>query len=246
MDADFNALYTIDSAIGVHSVVGPPGAGRLKAPGSMAVRPTDGELFVYNNVGTEGFRRQWGLVKLDRCTGFATRVGPATQAHVSMGAIAFAPDGRLYGFGRKHAHQSGYQVLFEIDPATGNYSEIGEVSRHAAYSVTAADFHPDGELYGIGTPQDIGDTGEQVLLIIDTATGQPSFVGELSPGAIHTSAMVFQPSGRILGAGVGSAGEKLLFEIDPATAVVTSIRRSTVAAQGMVFAPPARCPTRAE
>jgi hypothetical protein len=240
VDDAFRALYTVDIAIGVHTIVGSPGQGRLDAPSSMAVRPVDGELFVYNNVGSSDFRRYWGLVRLDRCTGFATRIGPKTLSHTTVGALAFAPDGRLYAFGRSEPEAKGYPTLFQIDPNTGDYSEIGRVERRALYSVSAADFHPDGDLYGIGAPPESGDS-IQMLIIVDIDTGRPSVVGEISHDVGLIESVVFEPSGMLLGAGVRGTGEKLLFEIDPATAAVSSIRRSTVAARGMGFAPPGGC-----
>ncbi len=241
VDPEFMALYTLDTAIGVHRIVGSRGSGRLEGPTAMAVRPRDNEVFVYNNADDTSFRRNWGLLRLDRCTGFATRVGPQTLPRTDMGALAFAGDNRLYGFGKAGLEDDGYHTLYEIDPATGDHAAIGQVEQSASYSVSAADFHPDGDLYGVGTLAEAGDSSVQILLIVDTETGRPSIVGEISEDVGVITSIVFEPSGKLLGAGADLNGKKALFEIDPASAEVSSIRRATVAARGMGFAPPISC-----
>ncbi len=238
VDADYKSLYTLDTRLGVHRLVGTPGAGRLDAPDAMAIRPADGEVFVYNNGGDVGFRRQWGLVRLDRCTGFATRVGPQALPRTAMGAMAFARDGSLYAFGQSGIDDMGFHSLYRLDPDNGDFTAIGEVAQSARYSVAAADFHPDGDLYAIGAPE---EGGLQLLIVIDIDTGTPSIVGEISPEIGAVSSIAFKPSGKLLGIGANTHGGKILFEIDIASAAISAIRRSTVAAHGMGFAPPRSC-----
>lgn len=240
VDADFRSLYTLDTRLGVHTLVGSPGAGRLEAPAGMAIRPVDGEVFVYNNGEEQDFRRQWGLLQLDRCTGFARRVGPASLPRRTMGALAFASDGQLYGFGQAQAEDNGFYTLYRIDQHSGDYSPVGAVEHGARYSVTAADFHPDGDLYGIGTLVTQG-ADIQVLMIVDTSSGAASIIGEISPGIRLISSIAFKPSGKLLGIGTSAIGDRILFEIDTASAEVTAVLRSTVAATGMGFAPPRSC-----
>jgi hypothetical protein len=204
----------------------------------MAIRAEDGEVFVYNNGETVGFRRQWGLMRIDRCTGFATRVGPRSQPRTEMEALAFAPDGRLYGFGQPPSGSDSLQTLYQIEPDSGDFIAIGSVARSARYSVTAADFHPDGDLYAVGA---LEDSALQFLIIIDIESGKPSIVGEVGPDGGAISSIAFKPSGKLLGTGTTAKGAKFLFEIDSASARVSEIRRSTVAADGMGFAPPRSC-----
>ncbi|MEE4190877.1 MAG: hypothetical protein V2I66_04830 [Halieaceae bacterium] len=238
VDAHYKSLYTLDSRLGVHSVVGPPATGRLDSPDAMAIRPADGEVFVYNNGDSVGLRRQWGLVRIDRCTGFARRLGPVSLPRTAMGAMAFSPDGDLYAFGQSQTDDAGFHSLYRLTAESGDFMPIGEVANNARYSVAAADYHPDGDLYAIGTIQ---AEGLQLLIVIDTSTGAPSIVGEVSPGVGAITSIAFKPSGKLLGTGVNTTGGKVLFEIDIASAGVSDIRRSTVAAGGMGFAPPRSC-----
>lgn len=237
VDGHYKSLYTLDSRLGVHSLVGSAGPGRLDAPDAMAIRPVDGEVFVYNNGSDVGFRRQWGLVRLDRCTGFATRVGPQSLPRTAMGAMAFARDGSLYAFGQSGVDDAGFHSLYRIDPDSGDFAAIGEVAQSARYSVAAADFHPDGDLYAIGALEE----GDLLLIVIDTDTGTPSIVGEIGPEIGAISSIAFKPSGKLLGIGSNTTGGKILFEIDIASAAISEVRRSTVAAHGMGFAPPRSC-----
>lgn len=242
VDPEFQSMYTLDTALGVHSIIGSPGPSRLDEPAAMAIRPRDGEVFVYNNAEATGVRNYWGLVRLDRCSGFATRMGPDALPRTEMAAMAFAADGRLFGFGRPEANDDGSShVLYELDPDTGDFTAIGSVEGSAQYSISAADFHPDGDLYAIGSLVETNGNTLQFLLIVDTDTGRPSIVGEISPDIAFTSAIAFKPSGKLLGTGAYASGGKILFEINVATGGVSSVRRSTVAARGMGFAPPLRC-----
>ena len=238
VDEDYKSLLTLDTRLGVHTLVGSPGPGRLDAPAAMAIRPADGEIFVFNNGDSVGLRRQWGLVRLDRCTGFATRVGPQSMPRTAMAAMAFANDGRLFAFGQTQQGRKGFHALYQIDPDNGDFTAIGQVRQSASYSVVAADFHPDGDLYAIGAP---GEGDLQLLIIIDTESGRPSVVGELGPEVGANSSIAFKPSGKLLGSGAGAGGGNIIFEIDTASATVSAIRRSTVSARGMGFAPPRSC-----
>lgn len=242
VDPESRSLYTLDTALGVHSIVGSPGPSRLDDPAAMAIRPADGEIFVYNNAENTGVRSYWGLVRLDRCTGFATRMGPDALPRTEMTAMAFAPDGQLVSFGQAQARDgSNNHMLYELDPDTGDFTAIGPVEGSAQYSISAADFHPDGDLYAIGTLADASGSNLQFLLIVDTETGRPSIVGEISPEIAFVSAIAFKPSGKLLGTGAYASGGRILFEINVATGGVSSVRRATVAARGMGFAPPLRC-----
>ncbi len=245
VDPEFKSLYSLDTRLGVHTLVGSPGPGRLDAPSAMAIRPDDSEIFVYNNATSSDVRQYWGLVQLDRCSGFATRIGPSEQPRLSVDAMAFSGDGKLYAFGHGAAASQAPGSLYTIDSASGDYAEIGDVKGSAHYRISAADFHSDGDLYAIGTlaenPAEAGEDAIQLLLIIDPETGRPSIVGEISPEIGSISAIAFKPSGKLLAAGAYRSGGKVLFEIDIATAATADLRRATVAARGMGFARPLRC-----
>ncbi len=241
VDPEYKALYTLHSGLGVHNLVGLPGPGRLEAPAAMAIRPSDGEVFVYNNDTDPGVRRYWGLLRLDRCSGFARRIGPEALPRIEMAALAFAPGGRLYGFGQADPAATGSHMLYTIDPLSGDYLAIARVFGRTDYSVAAADFHPDGDLYGIGSLDGEGIDRLQFLLIIDTQSGQPRIVGELDAGIRQVNSIAFKPSGKLLGAGVNATGERVLFEIDIASAEISTVRRTTVTALGIGFAPPRSC-----
>ncbi len=246
VDPEFKSLYTLDTRLGVHTLVGSPGPGRLEAPGAMAIRPDDSEVFVYNNAVSDDVRQYWGLVNLDRCSGFATRIGPSAQPRLNISAMAFSADGQLHAFGHEALESEGRGKLYRIDPASGNYAVVAEVKGSAHYRISAADFHSDGDLYGIGTlaeaPAQRSEAEIQLLLIIDPATGRPSIVGEINPEIGSISAIAFKPSGKLLAAGAYRRGGKILFEIDIATGTIADVRRATVAARGMGFGRPLRCP----
>lgn len=241
VDPESSALYTLDTGLGVHSIIGSPGPSRLSEPAAMAINPSNGEVFVYNNAEANGVRSYWGLVRLDRCTGFATRMGPASLPRTEMTAMAFASDGRLYAFGQAMPGAEGMDTLYELEPRTGNFTAIAAVEGSARYSVSAADFHPDGDLYAIGTLAESDGRNLQMLIIVDRETGRPSIVGEISPEIAYISAIAFKPSGKLLGAGAYASGGRILFDINAATGGVSNVRRATVIAQGMGFAPPLRC-----
>ncbi len=203
VDPEFKSLYTLDTRLGVHTLVGSPGPGRLDAPGAMAIRPDDSEIFVYNNAVSSEVRQYWGLANLDRCTGFATRIGPSEQPRLSVDALAFSAEGQLYAFGHRSGESDGPGSLYTIDPTNGVYAVIGEVKASAHYRVTAADFHSDGDLYGIGAlVSNLDSTLDSTL--VGTLVSTPS-----------SSALSGTPAS---GPGGTREGEiQLLLIIDPAT-----------------------------
>jgi hypothetical protein len=81
-------LLSVDTETGQTQVVGPAGMGaNLLFTVSLAVRPSDGTLFVDNNTSPN-----YGLSKIDRITGLAALIG----VNFMMNELTFDTAGRLY------------------------------------------------------------------------------------------------------------------------------------------------------
>ncbi|MGH3649559.1 MAG: right-handed parallel beta-helix repeat-containing protein, partial [Acidimicrobiia bacterium] len=223
VNSNDDGLSIIDPATGAVEFIGPlaPDSNTFTTPVTMGVHPDDGTLYVWNNSDPSGV-----LLTVDRCTGLADQIGepPGTD----LGAIAFAPDGSLYGL---------RDVLFSIDAATG---ALTQVSDGFGLRVGGADFSPDGVLYGLelSTPHR--------LVTIDTDTGAATEVARLS-GLGTVGSIAFDGSGNLIGSGTGTTGS-ILFDIpldvapdpDTGTVAVTNVREITggFTPQGMGFSAP--------
>lgn len=107
------------------------------------------------------------LAKVDTITGKGTAIGRLGNSYTYNGDMAFAPDGRLF------ASASGAEVnddLLSVSLQTGAGTRVGNIGYRKVYGLQFI-----GEtLYGLteGNPS--------VLIRIDTATGQGTFVRNLS------------------------------------------------------------------
>lgn len=97
-------LFRIDTLTGNVTVVGDTGIYRLQ---DLAYSP-GGILY--------GWSLLSGLITIDPQTGRGTDVNPGVGATAEIQALAFAPDGTLYG---------ARDALFRIDPVTGVTVQIG-------------------------------------------------------------------------------------------------------------------------
>ena len=234
----FTTLYGVESGTDSLSVIDPStgdvtlvgklgGAGEYETPVAMAVDPSNGSLFAWNNSDPP----QHSLATVDRCTGAATLIGSGGE---QLSALAFAPDGTLYGLD---------DALFEVDPATGVVTPIGHFDGPV---IAAADFGHDGVLYGVElTGLDISEQ----LYTIDLEFGSLNPVGTLSTEIGVIGSIVFGPDGTLVGSGSdgpdGPEGD-ILFDIDPSTAVVSNVRSlDGWAPQGMGFSEPCEAPAAA-
>jgi hypothetical protein len=220
-----DALSAIDLVTGVSTLIGPldPTPGVYATPIAMAVRACDGEIFVWNNssAGDEpnDFFANGRLLTVESCTGQATPVDSLLAPQGQMSAMAFHPDGRLFGLDA---------ALYAIDPATGVATSIGATGTR----IGGADFHPvTGVLYAA----ELG--GARRLGTIDITTGAFTEIDTLHLDQDIMGTIAFDPSDNTLyGASMFENGR--LFQIDPATAAVSNFVLVTgITPQGMGWAP---------
>ena len=135
-----DGLSIVDTSTGNHSFVGfhDPDQNRFMTPTTLAVRPSDGAIFIGNNspVNDEG------LAIVDPATGRATRVLSGT-----VGSLAFGSGDRFFVQMLPNQDTGVTGPLGLIDLATSSLNSLGgpDLNRLAAL-----DFNPsDGFLYGI-------------------------------------------------------------------------------------------------
>ncbi len=220
-----DALSILDPATGVSTLVGPldPDPNIFITPIAMAIRSCNGGIYVWNNSnrGEEPNSTvpDGRLLTVDPCTGLGTAVNAGLESQGQLMALAFHPDDRLFGTDSR---------LVEIDPATGEVMEIGNIG----VRIGGADFHPvTGVLYGA----ELGGTNRFGTIDIETAAFTE--IDTLALGQSIIGTIAFDPTGNTLyGTAKYSGGE--LFEIDVATAAVSNIIPVTgTTPQGMGFAP---------
>ncbi len=219
VNASDDGFSLINSQSGAVSFIGRLDANTnlYTTPVAMAVRPSDGRVFVWNNSGdgTNPSAATGVLLTVDPGTGRATPVNNSTAPQGSVGALAFSPSGVLYGLAdRGEETESGFILvsdLVSIDPSTGVKTLIGELG--SELRIGGADFSCGGVLYGVELA-----IGPQRLVTIDVGTGTASVVGTLTPDVDVIGSIVFH-----FGTLIGSAGNKL-FDINPTNGAVSNIR----------------------
>jgi hypothetical protein len=222
VNARHNFLSIFDAASGWLTPIGPLGPDFPNTV-AMAIRPSDGEIFVWTN-GYPGS----GLGTVDPATGAATRLGPDDGPQI--GALAFTPDGTLYGHGDPYPDQ-----LYQIDDATGVATPIGRPTTRMA----GMDADASGTLFGVSL-----DSPSR-LVIIDPTDGTRTNVGavnfDFSPGLLPGS-IVFDAAGNLIGSAFSFqiTRPSFLFDIDPTNGNVSNVRELPrgVAPQGMALVPP--------
>ncbi|MFC1966715.1 WD40/YVTN/BNR-like repeat-containing protein [Chloroflexota bacterium] len=224
-----DGLSSIDPDTGDVSFIGQldPSDCIYTTPISMAIRPTDGEIFVWNNSDGTGdpgpcppIIRTGVLLTVDRNTGLATQISSTNQGQLS--ALAFDPDGILYGLDT---------TLNEIDDNTGIIAYVGDIGLR----IGAADFDTGGTLYGV----ELTNLPER-LVTIDTNTGIATTVATITTDIGTIGSIVFAPDGTLIGSGFNGPQGSILFDIDKTTGEVSNIRSLSggFAPQGMGFYPP--------
>jgi hypothetical protein len=81
------------------------------------------------------------LFTIDTQTGMGTFVGQVDHYQIGIQAMAFAPDGTLYGWGVMN------YGLITINPATGAFTDVNPSV--GASDIQGMTFGPDGTLYGV-------------------------------------------------------------------------------------------------
>jgi hypothetical protein len=211
VDSSVDSLYTIDSQTGAATLIGPlgPGLSRFTTPVAMAIRPSDGAIFVVNNSPDSDA----GLAIVAPATGSATRIGGGTN---DFGGLAFDSAGTLY---TQFRDEDGGR-LATIDPATGAVTSLQSPSLPRLFGL---DFNPaDGLLYGLT----ITLRTPAVLLRINPGTGGIVSRTQLEPRLSFPAvpgSLVFLKDGKLVGSNLLGR----LFDIDPATGKVSNFRSVT-------------------
>jgi predicted outer membrane repeat protein len=222
-------LSIIDPATGVSTTVGPldPDPGRVLTPVAMAVRPSDRQIFVWNNDSPDR-----ALLAVDRCTGLGTQVEPTTPPQRVVQALAFGPQDALLGLGLRLDVVDG--ALLAIDATSGEVTQISTLPGLPA----GADFAA-GYLYALRST----GAGIQEIIRIDPESGALTEIARLTEDVGTVGSMVFDEFGNLLGSGRGGPYGDILFDLDPGDGSVSNIRSVSggSAPQGLGFAP--ACPS---
>ncbi len=218
VDSSEDSLYVLDRLSGDATLIGKLGGeGEFTTPVAMAIHPTDGTIYVWNNSDPDGV-----LLTIDPWTGQATVVGPSPASGVNIGALAFTPDGTLYGVDSD---------LWQINTSTGQPVLVEDLGSDITVSAAACD---GWTLYGV----ELAASGAERLVTINRSSGLASVVGELSQDIGTIGSIAFAPNGDLIGSAFGGPLGDITFKIDPANGAVTDIRPATWSPQGMGYAPP--------
>lgn len=120
--------------------------------------------------GTDG----QNLYLIDKSNGNATLIGSHGTVEYKIGALAFSPNGILYGVSCTADSQ-----LYKIDPSTGATSAVGPLG--VGY-IFEAGLTFDEENRLLGTNQ--GNANDAKMFVIDHSTGAATVVGP-DPGEIR-------------------------------------------------------------
>jgi outer membrane protein assembly factor BamB len=145
------------------------------------------------------------LYRIDPSTAAATEIGPLGLSFVFEGALAFSPEGVLYG---TNGDSAANAQLFRIDIETGAATVVGTMS-NPPHDVNGLAWRSDGMLVGL-------DGNQNVLLAIDPATANSSVIANLDPSAGNAGGMtVFGDTGYFATGGsvVGGTNELYTFDL---------------------------------
>ncbi len=172
-------LYRIDPATGAATLVGNTGLAFSAVPDLEFDR--DGTLYAAVNISGDGGSGGDNLAVIDKLTGRATVIGPFGGLIGLLGgtsgieAIAFAPDGRLFGASAVQSSTSGVPTLYTLNKTTGLATRVASIvdanNVAVAGGVSGMHFACDGTLYG-GTGAATGN-----LIRINPGTGVFTFIG---------------------------------------------------------------------
>src|SRR5690606_3433211 len=203
VDSTSDSLYVFDTDTGeVVRTVGRlhPDPARYQTPVGMAVRPSDGAIFVKNNTPSIDD----GLVRVDPATGEATFIGGPELD----GSLAFDDEDVLDASVLS-------QGIVTVDPATGEQTPLAVVPMPRLYGM---DYRSaDDRLYGIAWS--FGD--EPQLYRIDPDSGNVEEIITLTGGVTDAApgSLVFESDGTLK----ATSFDGRLFTIDPETGVVSDL-----------------------
>ena len=151
----FEALYQIDRTTGLAHRIGTT----LDVADVNALAfDASGNLYSATDTGD--------FVFINISTGRASVIGTFGNGYESSGDLAFGPDGSLFGTVKVPGRTT--DVLISVNPSTGKATEIGETGYRDVFGL----FFVEDQLYGV--------TAENLLITIDTQTGNASLVRQLS------------------------------------------------------------------
>lgn len=182
IDYTYNTLYTIDTATGAATPVGPakPNYNDIWTGLTASV---DGRLYG----STIGFYSGLSnLYAIDPVTGKATLVGQITNAGAIID-IAMNDKGEMYGL------DIGSDVLVKIDPVTAEGKVIGSVGFNASYAQGMSFEKTSGVLYLAAYNLDAVSSQAGQLRVADLTTGNTALVGAF-PGGTETDCLAFATS----------------------------------------------------
>ncbi len=163
------------------------------------------------------------LVAIDRVTGAVSAIGSFGQNGHSMAAIAFAPDGTLYGW-----LDDAFGDLYTIDPATGAAAKVGELGLDTPVTGLAID--STGRVYVTTC------CGASGLFLVDPTTGAVTSVAPYDPDS-SILALAFTAGDALIG--VRASGPNFesrdVVAIDPIGGGVTSLGGSVASLRALAF-----------
>ena len=121
------------------------------------------------------------LYSISPSTGAATKVGAIGFDQV--GALAFAPNGSLYGVGQNGA---GKWALLKVDLISGAGTAVGATGLDTPFRDIA--FRSDGTLFGYASSQ---KTKSGLVYSLSTSTGAATIVGNITGGVGDGAAVAF-------------------------------------------------------
>ena len=197
-------------------------------PSAMAVRPSDGALFVWNNKEKDQGKtiHTGDLLAVDKCSGSASVVGHSNSQGLDLKALAFGSDETLYGMN---------DSLYQIDTNTGETKPIGSPSGwfyKKWLRIGAADLDPNtGILYAVENRH----ARSQRIVTVNTNTGGVKKIGMVSEEFAPIGSIVFTSEGTLIGSG-GWGRKAFLFEMDTNGNVLKRWKvKSPHMPQGMAF-----------
>ncbi len=132
---------------------------------------------------------------------------------VTIGALAYAPNGTLYG--------TASDYIFQIDPTTGSMSSFAStVIGGSGVTIGALAYAPNGTLYG---------TANAYIFQIDPANGAISNLASTVIGGsgVTIGALAYAPDGTLYGT-YGS-----IFQVDPTNGAISNIASTVIGGSGV-------------
>jgi hypothetical protein len=219
------ALYTIDKATGVSTLVGSHGTVSF-AIGGMAF-DSDGELYGFDLKFDAGSTAS--LYSIDPATGAKVLVGSLGVGFVFEGALAIGPTHRFFG---ANQNNSTAARLFESNPATGEAWLVGPDSGEVR-DLNGLTF--DGAtLFAL-------DRVSNTLGVVDLVTGEYEEVGAVGATVGFNGGLALDPASGTLYAAIGSTGPgepSDLYVLDKETGAGTFVANMSIEVFDLAFAPP--------